>query len=52
MKNEIFVCRAHVVFGQDVVFFRTLLKNMKNRRGSGGRSGGEKRDIFSKKRRV
>ncbi len=36
MKNEIFVCKARVVFGQDVVFFRTLSKNTKNRRGSGG----------------
>ncbi len=36
MKNEIFVCKARVVFGQDVVFFRTLSKNTKNRRGSRG----------------
>ena len=49
MKNEIFVCRAHVVFGQDVVFFRTLLKNVKT---GGGREGdrGEKNVIFFPKR--
>ena len=49
MKNEIFVCRAHVVFDQDGVFFRTLSKSMKNR---GGREGdrGEKNVIFFPKR--
>ncbi len=46
MKNEIFVCKARVVFGQDVVFFRTLSKNTKNRRGSGGRAEGEKDVLF------
>ncbi len=46
MKNEIFVCKARVVFGQDVVFFRTLSKNTKNRRGSGGGREGEKRCTF------
>ena len=38
MKNEIFACRAHVVFDQDVVFFRTLSKNMKT--GGGREEGG------------
>ncbi len=46
MKNEIFVCKARVVFGQDVVFFRTLSKNTKNRRGSGEGGGGKKDVLF------
>jgi hypothetical protein len=46
VKNEIFVCKARVVFGQDVVFFRTLSKNTKNRRGSGGGRRGKKDVLF------
>ncbi len=45
-ENEIFVCKARVVFGQDVVFFRTLSKNTKNRRGSGEGGGGKKDVLF------
>ena len=49
MKNEIFVCKTHVVLGQDGVFFRTLSKNMKT---GGGREGDrrEKNMIFFPKR--
>ncbi len=46
MKNEFFVCKARVVFGQDVVFFRTLSKNTKNRRGEGGGRRGKKDVLF------
>ena len=46
VKNEIFVCKARVVFGRDVVFFRTLSKSTKNRRGSGGGREGKKYVLF------
>ena len=45
MKNEIFVCKARVVFDQVDVFFRTLSKNMKTG-GVGGRAGGVKKVLL------
>ncbi len=49
MKNEIFVCKARVVFGQDVVFFRVFpyfVEKHEKQEGVGGGRGREKRCTF------
>ncbi len=49
MKNEIFVCKARVVFGQDVVFFRVFpffVEKHEKQEGVGGRRRREKRCTF------